>query len=188
MWVTRPPGLHMLHVHIHSRAAQTTTTLCMYTCTHHEVQPRTTAHPARTWIIFCSFWLSCLSSGRSKGYAPTSITYSITPHDQMSAIWVGRGMAGVGWGGEGRWAGRLRLSSDVEAGPGLCLLAHPEMPVQGHCACPPPHAGASRRHTHEARTPPPGARRAARPAAAGARTLGPSLIHRESVPPRRTVM
>ena len=39
-----------------------------------------------TWIIFCSFWLSCLSSGRSKGYAPTSITYTMTPHDHMSAI------------------------------------------------------------------------------------------------------
>jgi hypothetical protein len=40
---------------------------------------------ARTWIIFCSFCESVLSSGRSKGYAPTSITYSITPQLQMSA-------------------------------------------------------------------------------------------------------
>ena len=39
----------------------------------------------RTWIIFSSLRLSVLSSGLSKGYAPTSITYSITPHDQMSA-------------------------------------------------------------------------------------------------------
>lgn len=43
-------------------------------------------HWQLTWIIFCSFLLSCLSSGLSKGYAPTSITYSMTPHDHMSAI------------------------------------------------------------------------------------------------------
>ncbi len=44
-----------------------------------------------TWIIFCSFWLSCLSSGRSKGYAPTSITYTMTPHDHMSSICTAAG-------------------------------------------------------------------------------------------------
>ena len=29
--------------------------------------PHPPLHRSPTWIIFCSFWLSCLSSGRSKG-------------------------------------------------------------------------------------------------------------------------
>lgn len=37
-----------------------------------------------TWIVFLKFFGSSWSS---KGYAPTSITYSVTPHDHTSAIY-----------------------------------------------------------------------------------------------------
>lgn len=37
-----------------------------------------------TLIVFLKF---LGSSGSSNGYAPTSITYSVTPHDQTSAIY-----------------------------------------------------------------------------------------------------
>ena len=38
-----------------------------------------------TWIVFRKF---LGSSGSSKGYAPTNMTYKVTPQDHTSAIWI----------------------------------------------------------------------------------------------------
>lgn len=68
---------------------QNADTMTAWSGTRHDWCMAHTAYQAGlhlTWIIFCSFWLSCLSSGRSKGYAPTNITYNMTPQLHTSAV------------------------------------------------------------------------------------------------------
>lgn len=72
-----------------------------------------------TWIIFCSFWLSVLSSGRSNGYAPTSMTYSITPHDHTSAVCTCAGRRSATQAGAARQV-RMRGHREASRRQGRC--------------------------------------------------------------------